>query len=111
MQEDNPHSFHARIYRQWVSSLSTSSRFHPREDEDVDTSFPWHVHLEDDASIELANEVSHREYISQKRKDQANMDVMCRWGFRRRAFYEEAVSRRSSPRHRGMEIPPPASYH
>ena len=76
MQDDNPQSFHALFYRPRESLSSTSSKFHPHENEDVDTSLPWCVPLKDDASIELANVVSHREYISQKRKDQAEMEVM-----------------------------------
>ena len=76
MQNDNPQSFHARFYHTGESPFLNFSRFNPNEDEDVDTSLPWHVPLEDDASIELAGKVSRREYISQKRKDQAEMETM-----------------------------------
>ena len=67
MQDDNPQSFHASFYHPGESPSSTSSRFHPCEDEDVNTSLPWHIPLEHDTSIELASEVSRQEYISQKR--------------------------------------------
>ena len=71
MQRD-PQSFHARFY----GPFEVSSRFHPREDEDVDTSLPWHMPLEDDASIESNGEASRQEYISPKRKDEAELEAM-----------------------------------
>ena len=43
MQSDNPHSFHARFYHPGEIPSSTSSIFHPHEDEDVDMSLPWRV--------------------------------------------------------------------
>ena len=95
MQDDNPQSFHACFTCHGDSPSSTFSRFHPREDEDVDTSLPWRVPFEDDASIELSNKVSCREYINQRRKDQAKMEAMRRWGIRRRMLYEEPAPRRS----------------
>ena len=92
MQNGNPHSFHARFYRPGESPSSTSSRFHHLEDEDVNTSLPWRVLLDDNALVELTSEASHQEYINQGRKDQVEMDAMQRWGFRRRALSEDTAS-------------------
>ena len=47
--QSGPHSFYAHFYCPRESPSPTSSKFHPREDKDVDTSLPWHVALEDDA--------------------------------------------------------------
>ena len=47
MQSD-PQSFHARFYHPGESPSPNSSKFHPREDEEIDMSLPWHVALEDD---------------------------------------------------------------
>ena len=111
MHDDNPQSFHAHFYHHGEGPSSTSSRFHPLEDEDVDTSLRWHVTLDDNTLVELTSEASHREYINQQRKDQPEMDVMRRWGFRRRTFYEDAASRRSLTLRRGVHVPTPSFYH
>ena len=46
--QSNHHSFHARFYHPGESPSPNSSKFHPREDEEIDMSLPWHVALEDD---------------------------------------------------------------
>ena len=67
--------------------------------------------LEDDASIKSIGEVSRQVYISQKRKDQVELETMRRWGLRR-MLYEESTQRRSPPlsQGRGVEVPAPDSY-
>ena len=110
--QSNPHSFHACFYRPGESPLPTSSRFHPREDEDVETSLPWCVPLEDDTQIETTAEASRREYINQNKEDQAEIQTMRHCGLRRRMLYEESTQRRSSFPHRGrgVRIAPSDSY-
>ena len=53
--------------------------------------------LEDDIQIESASEALRREYINQKKEDQAELEAMGRWGSRRRMFHKESTWRRSSP--------------
>ena len=111
LQDNNPQSFHACLYRHGKGPSSTSSRFHHLEDDDIDTSLPWCLQLDDSALVKLVVEVSCQEYINQRRKIQAKMNVLHRWGFRRRTFYEDDASQRSPPRRRGAKFPLPSSYH
>ena len=64
IQYDNPQSFYARFYRYGEGHSSTTSRFHPFEYEDVETSLPWRVALNDDALVELVEKTLRWEYIS-----------------------------------------------
>ena len=91
----DPQLFHACFYGPEEGNSEVSSQFHPHKDEDVDTSFPWRMPLEDDASIKSAGEASCQEYISQKRKDKAELEAMRHWGPRRRMLHKEAAQRRS----------------
>ena len=111
MQRD-PQSLHACFYGPGEGRSKVSSWFHRCEDEDVDTSFPWHVPLEDNASIKSAGEASCQEHINQKRKDKAELETMRHWGPRRRMLHEEVARRRSPtpPRGCGVVITRPSFY-
>ena len=58
LQDNQPHLFHASFYPHSDSPSAISSRFHPLEDDDVDTYLPWHIRLEEDTFFELASDVS-----------------------------------------------------
>ena len=75
MQRDSQ-SFHACFYGPGHGPSEVSSLFHPCEDEDVDTSLPWCVPLEDDAQIKSADEASHPENVDQKKKDKAEIEAL-----------------------------------
>ena len=49
------------------------------------------MELENDLQIKSATEVSRREYISQKKKDEAELEMMRYWGPRRRMLCEESA--------------------
>ena len=56
--QSNSQSFHARFYGPGKVPSKTSSRFHPRENEDVDICLPWRMSLDDIVSMESAGEAS-----------------------------------------------------
>ena len=111
MQSDSG-SFHARFYGPGEKPSKISPRFHPREEEDIDTTLPWRVALDDAIQAESAGEASRREYIKQKESDKEELEAMMYWGPKRSWLYEEAAARRaaSPPRGRGAEIAPPSHY-
>ena len=110
--QSNSQSFHACFDGPREGPLEISPRFHPCEDEDIDTTLPWCISLEDDAQIESVGEASCHEYINQKKRDEEEYEAKKYWGPRRRMLYEEAARRRTPtpPRGREREIAPPNHY-
>ena len=75
MQSDSQ-SFHARFYGAREGPSEASSRFHPREDEDVDVCLSWRMSLDDDISVESTGEASRQEYINLRKKNIEEEEAM-----------------------------------
>ena len=88
-------SFHAHFYGLGEKPSEISPRFYPCEDEDIDTTLPWRVALDDDIQVESAGEASRREYINQKERDKEELEAMRYWRPKRRRLYEKATRRRA----------------
>ena len=58
-KQNDSQSFHTRFYGPGEGPSKISPRFHPHEDEDIDTTLPWRMPVEDDAQIESTSEASH----------------------------------------------------